>query len=500
MLALNEITKSFGRVQALKGVSINVDVGEVVGLVGENGAGKSTLMKILNGIHQPDCGSIEINGAAETLRGPRDAAAKGIGMVFQEQSLIPNISVAENIFIGNESQFVKFGRIDWKAMGNAAIRQLDKVGLKIDPRTTTSTLTFMQRQMVELAKVLTLEEAVDGNLCILLDEPTSVLEQAEIDILFDVIRKLRERAGIIFISHRLDEVIEIADTIYVMKDGVVVERLPKTEATPDSIHHLMVGREATGSYYKQDESRPPSKTVALSVQKASKALAFSQISFDVHEGEVLALVGTEGAGSEPLIRSFFGLERIHLGKVSYRGEDITNILPGKAVAAGIGYVPRERKIEGIVEDMSVQENICLPLGGRLTRFGLFDFPAIAKKTNELIAKLRIKTPDGSALCANLSGGNQQKVVLSKWYRTGARLFLLDHPTRGLDVGAKEDVYALIREMCAAGAAVVLIADTLEEALGLAHTIIVLKDGKQTACFDNTGPTSITPLDLIPHMV
>ncbi|MBN7808897.1 MULTISPECIES: sugar ABC transporter ATP-binding protein [Agrobacterium] len=500
MLNLKEITKTFGRVHALKGVSITVDVGEVVGLVGENGAGKSTLMKVLNGIHQPDSGTVEINGNTETLRGPRDAAAKGIGMVFQEQSLIPNISVAENIFIGNEAQFVRFGRIDWKAIGEAAKRQLDKVGLDVDPRTTTSALTFMQRQMVELAKVLTLEEAVDGNLCILLDEPTSVLEQAEIDILFGVIRKLRERAGIIFISHRLDEVIEISDTIYVMKDGAVVERLMKADATPERIHHLMVGREAAGSYYKQDERQPPAETVALSVQKASRALEFSEISFDVHNGEVLALVGTEGAGSEPLIRSFFGLERIHLGKIVYRGEDLTNTSPGRAVAAGIGYVPRERKIEGIVEEMSVQENICLPLGGRLTRFGLFDFGSIAQKTSELIAKLRIKTPDGSALCANLSGGNQQKVVLSKWYRTDARLFLLDHPTRGLDVGAKEDVYALIREMCAAGAAVVLIADTLEEALGLAHTVIVLKDGKQTARFDNTGPTPVTPLDLIPHMV
>ncbi|BCP55218.1 ABC transporter ATP-binding protein [Kaistia sp. 32K] len=500
MLDLKEITKTFGRVQALKGVSITVNVGEVVGLVGENGAGKSTLMKVLNGIYQPDSGTVEINGVAETLRGPRDAAAKGIGMVFQEQSLIPNLSVAENIFIGNEAQFVRLGRIDWKAMGHAARRQLDKVGLDIDPRTTTSALTFMQRQMVELAKVLTLEEAVDGNLCILLDEPTSVLEQAEIDILFGVIRKLRDRAGIIFISHRLDEVIEISDTIVVMKDGAVVEHLAKADATPARIHHLMVGREATGSYYKQDERRPPSDTVALSVQNVSRALDFSEVSFDVHDGEVLALVGTEGAGSEPLIRSFFGLERVHLGKVVYRGEDLTNTASGRAVAAGIGYVPRERKIEGIVEEMSVQENICLPLGGRLTRFGLFDFRAIARKTSELIAKLRIKTPDGSALCANLSGGNQQKVVLSKWYRTDARLFLLDHPTRGLDVGAKEDVYALIREMCAAGAAVVLIADTLEEALGLAHTVIVLKDGRQTARFDNTGPTPVTPLDLIPHMV
>lgn len=500
MLQLNDITKNFYGVQALKEVSLSVRVGEVVGLVGENGAGKSTLMKVLNGIHQPTNGSIEINGAKRVLRGPRDAATHGIGMVFQEQSLVPNISIAENIFLGNEARFVKFGRIDWRTMNDAARQQLAKVGLEVDPNTVTADLSFIQRQMVELAKVLTLEEAVAGNLCILLDEPTSMLEQAEITILFSVIRKLRGRAGIVFISHRLDEVIEISDTIYVMKDGAVVSRMEKAEASPSRIHHLMVGREVAASYYKQEERQRPEKQIALKVRGLTKAGAFEDISFDLNQGEVAALVGTEGAGSEPLIRSLFGLEKVERGTIELNGIDLTNVLTDRSVAAGVGYVPRERKIEGIVEEMSVQENIFLPLARQATRFGLFDFSRMAKKTNELMGKLRIKAPDRSTPCVNLSGGNQQKVVLARWYRTGARLFLLDHPTRGLDVGAKEDVYSLIREICAGGASVILIGDTLEEALGLAHTIVVLKDGRQTARFDNTAATPLTPLDLIPHMV
>ncbi len=500
MLNLVDVSKSFNQVDALKAVSMMVGIGEVVGLVGENGAGKSTLMKVLNGIHQPDRGRIEIDGRPVTIRNPHHAGSLGIGMVFQEQSLIPNLSVAENIFLGNEGQFTRFSRIDWGRMRAAARRQLDKLGLDIDPRRTTGTLSFIQRQMVELAKVLTLEEAVEGSLCILLDEPTSVLERAEIDLLFATIRKLRQRAGVIFVSHRLDEVLELSDTIYVMRDGAVVERLPRPDADPERIYHLMVGREAAGSYYKQADRAAPSDAVALAVRGLSRRAAFTDVDLDLRNGEVLALVGIEGSGSEPLIRSLFGLEGVDAGTIHYQGRPVGHRAPSEAVASGIGYVPRERKIEGVVEGMSVLENICLPNGMAMTRFGVFDFRRMARVTRSLIGKLRIKTPGGSTPCINLSGGNQQKVVLARWYRTGARLFLLDHPTRGLDVGAKEDVYALIREICATGASVILIADTLEEALGLAHTLLVMKDGRRTALFDNTGPQPVTPLDLIPHMV
>lgn len=501
MLQLENIVKKFNGFPALKEVTLDVRPGEVVGLVGENGAGKSTLMKILNGVHMPDEGKYRLEGTAVTLKGPRDAASRGIGMVYQEQSLIPSLTVAENIFLGNEDRFVRHGRIDWRGMNTAAQLIMEEVELRVDPLTPTSELSFMQRQMVELAKVLTLKDTVSGNLYILLDEPTSVLEKEEIEILFRIVRRIKERAGIIFVSHRLDEVIDISDRIYVLKDGEVVRQLDKSEATPSIIHQLMVGRSASESYYRDSDRQPAGKDVILRIDALSKENAFKNVSLDLHMGEVVALVGTEGAGTEPLIRAIFGLEKVDRGSITFDGRDLTNGVPDHAVAAGIGYVPRERKIEGIIEQMTIEENVVLPNLRNMTRFGLLDFRNIREATRHLFGPLRIKAQSRHTLCRNLSGGNQQKVVLAKWYNTGARLFLLDHPTRGLDVGAKEDVYDLIREICARGAGVLLIADTLEEAIGLAHRIAVYRDGRQTADFDNTDPARpVTPLDLVSHMV
>ncbi|MFC3529901.1 sugar ABC transporter ATP-binding protein [Paracoccus mangrovi] len=501
MLELRNIQKSFNGFPALKDVSVTVAPGQVVGLVGENGAGKSTLMKILNGIHRPDGGEYRLDGKPVALNGPREAMGHGIGMVYQEQSLIPSLTVAENIFLGNEDRFVRLGRVDWKAMGEAARAIMAEVELHIDPFTLTSDISFMHRQMVELAKVLTLKDMAPGNIYMLLDEPTSVLEQEEIDILFGVIRKIKERAGIVFVSHRLDEVIEISDIIYVLKDGQVVKTLARGEATPPLIHELMVGRSAAQSYYRETDRKPPSDKVLLEIAGLGKADAFQGIDLTLHEGEVIALVGTEGAGTEPLIRSVFGLEKVDGGQIMFQGKPITNGICAQAVAAGIGYVPRERKIEGIIEPMTIEENVVLPNLRRMTRAGLLDFPKIRAATKHLFGPLRIKAESRLATAKSLSGGNQQKVVLAKWYNTGARLFLLDHPTRGLDVGAKEDVYDLIREICARGAGVLLIADTLEEAIGLSHRIIVYRDGRETARFDNADPARpVTPLDLIGHMV
>ncbi len=501
MLELDNISKTFGSTQALKNVAFSVAPGKVVGLVGENGAGKSTLMKVLNGTHQPNQGVFRLGGQSVRLRGPRDAALNGIGMVYQEQSLVPNLSVAENIFLGNETRFTRFGRIDWPKMCAAAEVVLREVELSVSPTTLVSELSFMQRQMVELGKVLTLRDTFDGDLYMLLDEPTSVLEKEERDLLFTIIRKLRERTGIIFVSHRLDEVIEISDEIYVLKDGEVVRVLDKSEANPTMIHELMVGRSAAEAYYRESDKKAPGDEVLLSVRNLSKHQAFSDVDFDLHAGEVVALVGTEGAGTEPLMRSIFGLEKTDSGKIEYLSRDITSGDCSSAVAAGIGYVPRERKIEGIIEQMTIEENVVLPNLYNMTRFGILDFPSIKRSTRHLFGPLRIKAENRHAPCSSLSGGNQQKVVLAKWYNTGAKVFLLDHPTRGLDVGAKEDVYDLIREISSQGAGVLLIADTLEEAIGLAHRIIVFRDGHETARFDNMDEAhAVTPLTLVRHMV
>ena len=500
MFELRKVEKTFPAVRALKGVDFNVAKSEIVGLVGENGAGKSTLMKIIYGQYPHDGGEILVNGKSVTFENPREATALGIGMVFQEQSLIGTLSVMENIFLGCERPFVRAGVINWRAMAAAARKQLDKVKLDIDPKTRTETLSFVQRQLVELAKVLTLEERVKGDLIILLDEPTSVLSRSEVELLFSLVRDLRSRASFVFVSHRLEEVLEISDRVYVMKDGEVVDIVKSSEADVESIQHKMVGRLVNTQYYRESGQKPFDATRVL-VEASNLTLPghYADVSFRLHAGEVLAIVGTEGSGSEEVMRSIFGLEHPTTGSLTVGETKVTRYSPADSVRLHLGYVPRERKIEGIVSGLNVFENMTLCQIGAYSTGGVLrvsDERALARKW---IQELSIKAPSEAADCGNLSGGNQQKVVLAKWRSAGSQVVLLDHPTRGLDVGAKEDVYDMVREMCADGCAVLLIADTLEEAIGLAHTFLVIKDGRIQKTF-NSAHGKPTLFDLVHHMV
>ena len=467
MYALNAVDKKFPGVHALKSVDFEVKRGEIVGLVGENGAGKSTLMKVIYGAYQPDGGTITIDGKAVRFQNPRQAMEKGIGMVFQEQSLIPNLTVMENIYLGYERQFVRFGIVNWKAMAQAARQQLAKVKLDIDPGTITSRLSFAQRQLVELAKVLTLEERVDGDLVILLDEPTSVLAEDEVKMLFTIVRDLTKRASFIFVSHRMDEVMGLSDRIYVMKDGAVVDVVPHGAATVEQIQHKMVGRNVDREYYREQRQKLYDSTkLLLEMDRVSLPGRIKDISLKLHAGEVLCLVGTEGSGREAILRTIYGMRTPVGGSMRIKGQTVSTFSPQAAVAAGVGYVPRERKIEGIVAGMNVYENMTLSQMGRHSRAGILNVGSERALARDWIGKLSIKAHSEYADCGNLSGGNQQKVVLSKWRSGGSDIMLLDHPTRGLDIGAKEDVYEMIRDMSADGVGVVLVADTLEEAIGL----------------------------------
>ena len=500
MFELRQVEKTFPGVRALKGIDFHIGKGEIVGLVGENGAGKSTLMKIIYGAYQHDAGEVLVGGKPVQFTSPRAAMEMGVGMVFQEQSLINSLSVMENIFLGFEKPFVRSGIVNWRKMAAAARHQLAKVKLDIDPRRNTGSLSFVQKQMVELAKVLTLEERVDGDLVVLLDEPTSVLSAHETEILFSLVRELRSRASFVFVSHRLDEVIALSDRIYVMKDGEVVDVVATKDAVVETIQRKMVGRDIDKQYYREQKQHPYKQDqILLQLKNLSQALHYKNISLKLHAGEVLALVGTEGCGSESIMRSIFGLERPHLGTMTLKGHSVRAIDPMRSVAWGVGYIPRERKVEGIVAGLSVAENMTLSQLGKYSRAEVIDRGRERALASEWIRKLSIKTPSPDADCGNLSGGNQQKVVLSKWRSAGSDIILLDHPTRGLDVGAKEDVYEMIRSMCAEGCGVVLIADTLEEAIGLAHTIVVIKDGVVEKQFDSAdGKPSL--FDLIYHMV
>jgi ribose transport system ATP-binding protein len=501
MYELKNIEKKFPGVHALKSVDFHVTKGEIVGLVGENGAGKSTLMKVIYGAYQPDSGEISMDGKKVHFSDPREALAAGIGMVFQEQSLIPNLKVMENIFLGNEEQFSKAGLINWKAMAAAAKKQLAKVKLDIDPGILTSKLSFVQRQLVELAKVLTLEERVAGDLVILLDEPTSVLSKDEVKLLFSIVRELTSRASFIFVSHRLEEVMDISDRIYVMKDGEVVDVVTRGQSTVEDIQKKMVGRSVDKEYYRERRQKSfDDAKVLLEFDDVSLPGRVQNISFKLHAGEVLCIVGAEGSGRESIIRAAYGMISPLAGSITIKGTLLHQPSPQAAAQQGVGYVPRERKIEGIVSGMNVHENMTLSQLSRFTTLGVIRIGAERILAKEWIKKLAIKASSELADCGNLSGGNQQKVVLSKWRSGGSDIMLLDHPTRGLDIGAKEDVYEMIRDMSEDGVGILLVADTFEEAIGLAHTIMVIKDGAIQKHFPYAPGHKPVPFDLLQHMV
>jgi len=500
-LEIRSVSKSFPGVKALDDVSFAVNEGEVVGLIGENGAGKSTVLKVLNGIYQPDHGSVCVNGEAVKIASPRDAFDKGIAMVFQEQSILPSLTVAENIFLGREEEFLRYGLISKSRMNAAAAEELKKVELDVHPGRRCADLSFADRQMVEIAKALSLDSRIKGDVTILLDEPTSVLERKEVELLFRIVTGLKRRASIVFISHRLEEVLDISDRVYVMKDGKVVKQLPAKEATVKDLHQLMVGRQLHHEYYREARQAVPSETAVIEVKNLGKTGAFDDVSFDLHEGEILGLAGVIGSGREDLARCLSGHARTERGSIKVRGKETAFRAAYDATAHGIGLVPSERKTEGLVGSFSVAENMTLAALPRFTSAaGVIRFAEEKKTALDWIARLNIKTPSPATMVGSLSGGNQQKVVLAKWRVAGVKVVILDHPTRGIDVGAKEDVYELVRDMTAEGLAVILLGDTLEEVIGLSSRILVMRDGEVTARFEAAPGKKPAQVELVRHMV
>jgi ribose transport system ATP-binding protein len=502
VLRLRGITKRFPGVLALDDVSIEVRPHEVVGLIGENGAGKSTLLKILSGVYQPDGGELLVRGEPAKFRGPRDAARAGIGMVHQEQSLIGSVTVAENILLGAEGGSVRAGVYRWTDLNRRAQAQLDKIGSRIKPAAATGSLTFAQRQMVEVAKALAVEEQADHEPVIVLDEPTSVLEGEDLETLFAQVHRLRQIASVIFVSHRLDEVLRVSDRVYVMKDGrCVAERDPK-RVDVDELYRLMVGRESAGQYFREgDQQSVDGAEPLLTVENLTRAAGYRDVTFTVRAGEVLGVAGVIGSGREDLCRTLFGAEPHESGMITLGGRRTRFRSPADAVRAGMGYIPSERRVEGVAMGMSVRENILLA-DPRPASAGPFLRPRRERHiVRDWIDRLRIRTPTLDTDVGKLSGGNQQKVALAKWLVSPRlRVLILDHPTRGLDVGAKEDVYRFIREICARGVGVVLLADTLEETIALSHNVIVMRDGRISARFSAAPGEKPSQVELVEQMV
>ena len=497
VLALRQITKVYPGVVALDRVDIAIRKNELVGLVGENGAGKSVLMKIMIGLVQPDEGTIVLRGEQTTLRDPSDAIKNGIGMVFQDGSLVPNLSGTENLFLCHEAAFRKLGMLSLRAMRDAARELLTQMKLHIDMDLPVAEISPAERQMVEIARLLWLSQQYgQENPVLILDEPTTVLADAERDTLFSILRELKKRASIVFISHRIQEVLENSDRIVVLKDGRNVTEIAASKAKLSRIEQLMVGHSFSADRFQEEEQATPGEREILRVENLSKAGFFEPLSFTVREGEIVGLVGLVGSGKEAVCGCIAGLEKADTGGVFLDGRKLPSGSPSGAVRAGIGHIPIDRRSEGLALMMSVAENVNLLVLNRLKTAGFLSPAREKKNAHYWISECQIKTPSIGTLCANLSGGNQQKTVISKWLSSRIRLLILDHPTRGVDVGAKDEIYKLIRKLGKEGIGMLIMCDTLEEDIGLATRMLVMKDGRLVKEIDSSPQKKPTPQDII----
>lgn len=500
-LRLTDVSKAFSRVTAVQHISLEVRQNEVVGIIGENGAGKSSLLKILTGIYQPDSGTIEVHGRQVSFRRPQDSVAAGIGVVHQEQSLLTNLSVAENIAmnaVSNKDGATRFGWYRWGQLNREAETVLARVGSTVDPRTIVGDLTFVDRQMVEIARALRVDELADVAPLVILDEPTSVLERDETETLEREIRALRELGSAIFVSHRLDEVMRICDRILVMRQGKLVADRVTEDVTQEELFQLMVGHAHRAT--QRPGVRQESSTPALEIIELTTKGAYRDVSLTVHPGQCVAMVGTIGSGREEVSRAVFGAEDYDSGTIRVEGKDIRHWNMGKAVRNGVAYVPAERQVEGMVGGLSGAENLTLANPGAAVSGPLLRPRARKRIAEQWFETLDIRPRDPELSLERFSGGNQQKVVMAKWLMDDdLKVLVLDHPLRGLDAGAAETVNEQIQAACERGTGVLLIADTIEEALEMAHVIIVMRDGEVTAHYD-LSVESVTSLDLLERMV
>ena len=503
LFAAKDITKSFSGTQALKGVDLEVYPGEIVGLVGENGAGKSTLLKIIIGAQPQSSGTMTMHGQTYAPKNPMDGNRAGIGMVFQEQSLIVNLNVAQNIFFGHEKNYRKYGFINWKAMNKDAEEVLANCDItNIPVKKKVIDLNFATRQMVEIAKVVNVAKRDDGQSClILLDEPTSVLNEEEVQTLFKQMRKLAAKGhSIVFVSHRLDEILEITDRIYVYKDGTSVGTIATKDANESVLYEMMVGRNSTNEYFQLEKQVRPSDEVVLEVKDLCQFGVFKNINFQLHKGEILGFCGVVGSGKEEICSVLCGDESPTSGQIILNGKEMKFGSPEKARKNSILMIPKERLYEGIVGILSVEDNIALSNLEKM-RSGVIVSPRkINRQALEWIDKLQIKTNGPKALIMSLSGGNQQKAVFSRALASESDIIILNHPTRGVDVGAREEIYALIRDIVAQGKSVILLGDTLDECIGMSSRIIVLQDGLITAEFTADVENKPSQVEVVSHMM
>lgn len=501
-LNMVNISKSFLDVKALQEVNLSINENEIVGLVGENGAGKSTLVKILAGVYKADQGKISISGKDIHFNNPQDAKKNGIGIVFQEQSILKNMTVYENLFLGQEKFFLNFGVLSKERMLKEAYEILAELDINIMPTRNANTLNFIQREMIEIARNVWLARKSNAKVpIILLDEPTTVLEQNDIKFLFQKLNEIKKHTAIIFISHRLEEIVTLCDRVYVLKDGKNVGCFSKDDISENLLRDKMVGKELVGEFYQSSMQRKAGDKVVLELKGCSKKHAFYDVSFQLKEGEILSICGTVGSGKEALCKAIFGVTKFDSGEVYIDGVDVKGHInsPMDAFNKGIGYIPEDRRNEGLILNLPIFENMTLTVLKKLKSYGMISRKKQFEVTEKMVKKTDIRSASITALCKNLSGGNQQKLVLGKWLLSGNKILVMSHPTRGVDVGAKQQIYTLMREMVNDGMSLIIMGDSFEEDIGLANRIIIMKDGKIMTIID-ANESKPTPADLIKYVV
>ncbi len=475
VLQLAGVVKSFPGVKALKGVSFDVVAGEVHALLGENGAGKSTLIKVMSGVHAPDAGTLSIDGEATVLDGPHAARARGIATIFQELLLFPELSVAENIFMGHAPR-ARGGGLDWRAMraqARALLASLDIHDLDVDA--VVGTLSVGNRQRVEILRALSQDARV-----LIMDEPTAALGEHDVRRLFDIVRRLRERGvGIVYISHRMEEIFLLADRVSVLRDGEYVGTREVARTDAGELVQMMVGRRIEQLFPK---ITVPVGAPVLEVADLVRLPATRGVSLSVHAGEIVGLAGLVGSGRSELAQAIFGITPAQSGTIRVGGQTVRIASPAQARALGIAYVPEDRGTQGLVRPMTVRENVSLAVFPRISRGGFIDAAAERGLADAAVAQFSIRTAGIEQIVGKLSGGNQQKIVLGKWLATRPRVLILDEPTRGIDVGAKAEIHRLMGELAAQGLAILMISSELPEVLGMSDRVLVVREGRIVAEF------------------
>jgi monosaccharide-transporting ATPase len=473
LLDMQNIAKSFPGVKALKGVSLQIRQGEVHALMGENGAGKSTLIKILTGIYTKDSGDITFESKAISPSTSLQAQHLGISTIYQELNLVPYLSICENIFLGREPR--KFGLIDWKKIERESDKILKEMGVDVDVTEPLNQQSTAVQQLVSIARAISIQARL-----VVMDEPTSSLDEKEVKVLFDVIRKLKkDKISVLFVSHRLDEIFEICDQLTILKDGEYVGQYEVSALTKLDLISMMIGREASSIVnHKKEYTAGKSQELICKASNIRRGLKLNGIDLEIRKGEVFGLAGLLGSGRTELAKVLFGEDKPDSGEIEIDGQKVNLNLPKDAIRRGFAFCSEDRKIEGIIPHMSVKENMTLALLPSISKMGVVSTAKQDEIVNQFIKRLGIKTPNPDQLIRNLSGGNQQKVMLARWLCMKPKLIILDEPTRGIDVGAKAEIEQLIKEMADSGISILMISSDMDELIRSCDRIAVIRDGKK----------------------